>query len=203
MEAEKDAAAAKPKIHPAEKKAQEDVILAKAAAIKVCTSLRAASHLRVDVRKAALHASGAKQPSTRARVQRKRGTEEGNDADDASRTIVAKHSHWSYVIAEAKWLSIDIRKERAWKRKMAFLLAYEIAKTPMKLRPVVKAAAEGGRMGGADSDAVALPAKRTSRYRCALTLSPARLSALTLPCFAVAVGVGWPAGRSACRPDLR
>lgn len=100
-------------------------------------------------------------------MQRKRDSDNGQTAEDLPLSIQAKWSHWSFVLAEAAWLSKDIRQERMWKKKMAFLFAYEIATSSVKLRPVdaaevVRVKGEGDWEGTGGGHA----ARRPSRHRC-------------------------------------
>jgi hypothetical protein len=105
-------------------------------------------------------------------VQRKRDGDDGPAPEDLSLSIQAKWTHWSFVLSEAAWLSKDIRQEGMWKKKMAFLFAYEIATTPVKLHPVD--AAEVGRVKGEGDGEVAAgghASRRPSRHRCDLRRS--------------------------------
>lgn len=95
-------------------------------------------------------------------MQRKRGDIQPSPTCDAPYATHAKRAHWDYVLTEASWLCTDMRQERLWKRKMAFLLAHEIAHSHIRLRPV-----GGGDAKDADATAPASGSRRPSRHKCA------------------------------------
>ena len=193
MEAEKDAAAQR--LHPAEKRAQEDVILARAEAVKVRLYLHHLPYMKLALfvfmlpltcRKGAAvpgvfashtcNGCGARRPGHHRQqahvMQRKRGDKTSPALDDAPSGAQPKRSHWSYVLSEALWLSRDVRQERIWKKKMAYLFAHEIAKSKIQLRPVSAEAPDGkSSIQAEEENGVAANAgsRRTPRNRCITT----------------------------------
>lgn len=100
-------------------------------------------------------------------LQRKRGIVKSSQLIDAPPATHPKRGHWSYLLAEAAWMCQDVRQERLWKKKMAFLFAHLIASSsPFKLRPVA-----ADQVTPRATDGSWLSTRRISRQKCAPVVS--------------------------------
>jgi hypothetical protein len=68
------------------------------------------------------------------------------------------------LLAEAAWLCQDIRQERLWKKKMAFMFAHQIANSNIKLKPVA-----AGNRASTGMDVSLQSTRRQPRQKCVLS----------------------------------